>query len=163
MSDYDEAIRSLQELIDDKPPEVYIALPLSNLRSMRKLPADTEVIIPAYIPGSWFWADDLLKCCRRLYQGELSTHGAKYWGRYSCPDCLSSHTCQVALPHGYSVRYCMDCGLQWQVYMAWCPACGGFLHGDSITVTCDKCQQEWDTSLAKSANESNDILIEEEL
>ncbi len=160
MNDYDKAIADLQELIDDKPPQVYIALPLSDMSSMRSLPDNSEVHIPEFISGSWWWAGDLLKCHRKIGSGQLNTVHAKNWNQLTCPDCLSEHTCEVTMPAGYAVQYCSECGLQWQAYMAWCPECGGFLHGDDVSVVCDKCNQSWDTDIAKSANERNDILIE---
>ncbi len=161
MNDYDKVIADLQELIDDKPPTVYIALPLSDISSMRSLPSNSEVHIPDVLSGSWYWAGDLLKCIRAIGRGqELETIHATDWNKQDCPECLGNHTCEVKMPAGYAVHYCIDCGLQWQYYMAWCPSCGGFLHGDDDEVKCDKCNQTWSTELAKSANETGDLMVE---
>ncbi len=160
-NDYDKVISELQELIDDKPPTIYLALPLSDISQMHKLPPNSELHIPDIITGSWFWAGDLLKCHRAISRGaELDTRTAKHWGEVACPECLSDHTCSVTLPAGYAILYCIDCGLQWQAYMAWCPSCGGFLHGNEREVMCNQCNQTWETGIAKEANENNDLMVE---
>jgi len=162
-SSYDKTIQELQDIVDDEPPEVRIALPLSDIGSIRNLPATTEVYIPSFIQGSWYWADPWLKCLRAIARKQdISTVEATDWNRCDCPECQSSRTCRVRLPN-YSSYYCPDCGLEWLPYPAWCPSCGGVVwKKDCIEdeVICTGCDEHWAVDIVKSANESGDIIVD---
>jgi len=159
-------IKELQVIIDepvDEPPITYIALPLSNIGSIRSLPPDAYIHIPDFIPGSWYWAGPWLKCLRAIARKQdILTVEATEWNKHDCPECQSSRTCRVRLPN-YSSYYCPDCGLEWLPYPAWCPSCGGILWSKDSNegeVICTGCDEHWTVDIVKSANESGDIIVD---